>query len=96
VVVLTLYVAGASVRSERAIANIQQIRDLHLGERCVVQVVDVLERPEQAESAHIMATPTLVREEPKPERRIIGDLSDTQTVLKTLNIVSNGGVGSSV
>lgn len=90
-VVLTLYVAGASPRSELAIANIRQIRDAYLGERCIVQVIDVLQRPDQAETARIMATPTLVREQPQPERRIIGDLSDTSTVLRALNIFKNDG-----
>ncbi len=85
-VILTLYIAGASPRSERAIAHIERIRDIYLRERCVLQVIDVLERPDRAEAAGIMATPTLVREQPRPERRIIGDLSDTATVLKALNI----------
>jgi hypothetical protein len=37
-----------------------------------------------------MATPTLVREQPQPERRVIGDLSDQVTVLKALSIAVNG------
>jgi circadian clock protein KaiB len=91
-VVLTLYIAGANPRSERAIENLRQIGDAFFAGRCLIQIVDVLRRPEAAESARIMATPTLVREQPQPERRIIGDLSDQDTVLKALSIAFNGEV----
>lgn len=87
---LTLYVAGANPRSERAIQNLRQIGDSFFAGRCQIQIVDVLRRPEAAESARIMATPTLVREQPQPERRVIGDLSDQVTVLKALSIAVNG------
>ncbi|MBE0690173.1 MAG: circadian clock KaiB family protein [Anaerolineae bacterium] len=83
-IILTLYVAGAHPGSERAIANIEQIRSRYLGERCLVRVVDVVARPEAAAAARVMATPTLVREQPLPERRIIGDLADFEAVLKAL------------
>jgi circadian clock protein KaiB len=83
---LKLYVAGTSARSERAIANLQQIGAAYLQGQALIQVIDVLLDPAQAESARIMATPTLVRDQPPPERRIIGDLSDQATVLKALSI----------
>ncbi len=91
-VVLTLYVAGANPRSERAIQNLRQIGEAFFAGRCLIQIVDVLRRPEAAEVARIMATPTLVREQPQPERRIIGDLSDQATVLKALSISIGGDV----
>jgi circadian clock protein KaiB len=85
-VILTLYVAGANPRSERAIQNLRQIGEVFFAGRCLIQIVDVLIRPEIAELARIMATPTLVREQPQPERRVIGDLSNQATVLKALSI----------
>jgi circadian clock protein KaiB len=91
-VVLTLYVAGSNSRSERAIQNIRQIGELYYAGHCLIQIVDVLLRPEVAETARIMATPTLVREQPQPERRVIGDLSDQAKVLKALSISANGDV----
>ncbi|MCC6614952.1 MAG: circadian clock KaiB family protein [Anaerolineae bacterium] len=83
-IILTLYVAGANPSSERAIANIEQIRSRYLGERCHVRVVDVLAQPDVAVAARVMGTPTLVREQPLPERRIIGDLGDFAAVLKAI------------
>jgi circadian clock protein KaiB len=83
--VLTLYIAGPSVRSERAVANLRGICDRVPG-RCELTIVDVLERPQLAERHRILATPTVVRESPLPRRRIIGDLSDVATVVLKLDL----------
>lgn len=83
--VLTLYVAGPSVRSERAVATLRGICD-RLPGRCELTIVDVLERPQLAERNRVLATPTVVRESPLPPRRIIGDLSDVAAVLLKLDL----------
>jgi len=88
--VLTLYVAGTNPGSARAIANLERIRARYLGERCQVRVVDVLAQPKLAAAARVMGTPTLVREQPLPERRIIGDLADFEAVLKALGAAQHG------
>ena len=56
-----------------------------------VEIVDVLARPELAEQAGILATPTLIYENigGRP-RRIVGDLSDTRRVLEFLGIEPDG------
>ncbi len=83
--VLTLYIAGPSVRSERAVANLRGICE-RLPGRCELTIVDVLERPQLAERDRILATPTVIREFPLPRRRIIGDLSDVATVMLRLDL----------
>lgn len=82
---LTLYVAGQSVRSERAVANLRRICD-PLRERCELTIIDVLERPQLAEYAKVLATPTVIRDRPLPPRRIIGDLSDIAKVALELDL----------
>ncbi len=49
-------------------------------------IIDVLEDPQSAESDKIFATPTLIKHEPPPVRRLIGDLADREQVLRMLNI----------
>lgn len=83
---LTLYVAGQTPRAERALLNLRRIVEHDLGLPFDLEIVDVLERPDLAEEALILATPTLVKESPLPARRLIGDLSDTQKVLRGLNV----------
>ena len=83
---LRLYVAGNSASSRRAQQNLELLR-VSLGSHgWEVETVDVLQRPELAESARIIATPTLSYEDAVRTRRIVGDLSDTARVLEFLGI----------
>jgi circadian clock protein KaiB len=82
---LRLYISGQALNSRAAIRNLESLRAA-VGETAAVEVVDVRERPELAEEDRILATPTLVRREPAPVRKIIGDLSDIRRVLVGLEI----------
>ena len=81
-----LYVAGSSPRSRQAIANMRRFADAHLAGRYELVVVDIVADPESAERARVLTTPTLVREQPAPPRRITGDLSDIGRVADALDI----------
>ncbi len=85
---LELYVVGQSTRSIAAIANLERICREHLDGRFDLDlvIVDVLDHPEAAEAANIVATPTLIRRAPTPVRRLVGDLSLTDAVLRGLGI----------
>jgi circadian clock protein KaiB len=87
--VLRLYVAGTSATARRAEKQLVGIRALIKSE-WKVEVIDVLERPELAEKAGILATPTLAYEHPERSRRIVGDLGDTKRVLEFLGIELKG------
>ena len=91
---LRLYVTGQSPNSEKALANIEQL----LGEMSYqhhLDVIDILEQPALAERDGIIASPTLVKRNPPPVRRIIGDLSDRENVLSSLDVAAPPvGVGS--
>jgi len=49
-------------------------------------VIDIYQQPELAAQAQVIAAPTLVKLLPLPIRRIIGDLSETERVLRGLNV----------
>ena len=83
---LKLYVTGKTSRSEYAIANLREICEKDLKGQYELTIIDVLEQPQLAEDDRILATPTLIKELPKPIRRIIGDLSETEKVLLGLDI----------
>lgn len=87
--ILKLYVTGKTPRSERAIANLRRICDADLEGRYELTIIDVLERPQLAEDEKILATPTLIKELPPPLRRIIGDLSEKESVLLGLDLYSD-------
>ncbi|HKW12571.1 MAG TPA: circadian clock KaiB family protein [Gemmatimonadaceae bacterium] len=83
---LTLYVAGADSRARIAIANLRRICDEELVDQYELEIIDVLEQPDKAEDAKILATPTLIKQLPPPLRRVIGDLSDKDKVLLGLEV----------
>jgi circadian clock protein KaiB len=83
---LRLYITGQTPQSQRAIDNLTRICDADLPGQFNLEVIDVLEHPELAERAKILATPTLVKQLPEPVRKIIGDLSDRAKVLIGLDV----------
>jgi circadian clock protein KaiB len=83
---LTLYVSGASELSARAIADATALCDVQLGGRYRLVVVDVHEDPAAVLNSQVVAAPTLIRNLPLPERRLVGDLSDTDKVLHVLDL----------
>lgn len=84
--VLRLYVTGASPNSVRAIANLKEICEKYLAGRYSLEVIDVYLQPEVAQQEQIIALPLLIKKFPLPERRFIGDLSDTEKILKGLGL----------
>jgi circadian clock protein KaiB len=83
---LRLYVAGQTPKSVRAFANLKKICEEHMAGQYRIEVIDLLENPRMAQEDQIVAVPTLVRKLPEPVRKIIGDLANTERVLKGLEI----------
>jgi circadian clock protein KaiB len=83
----TIFIAGDTPRSERAVASIRRLCAEHLPGRYALAVVDVLDEPQVAEAHNVIATPTVVRVAPAPQRRVLGDLSDPTKLLQALDIV---------
>ena len=84
---LRLFIAGASPHSTRAINNLTTICERHLKGRYTLDVVDVYQQGLLAQQEQIVALPLLIKKSPLPERRMIGDLSETQKVLKGLGLI---------
>jgi circadian clock protein KaiB len=81
---LRLYVAGNAPNSLSAIANAKAICDEHFAAGHELEIVDLLEHPRRALADRIIVTPTLLKLEPLPAQRVIGNLSDTDQVLLVL------------
>ena len=83
---LRLYVTGATPGSTRAIQQVRRVCDEHLAGRYDLEVIDIYQLPALAKSDQIIATPTLVKVLPAPLRRLIGDLSNLDSVLFGMDI----------
>jgi len=83
---LQLFVTGVTPNSTRAIANTRQFCETYLHGRYELEIIDVYQQPLIAESEQIIALPMLIKRSPAPQRRLIGDMSDTKKILKGLNL----------
>lgn len=90
---LKLYVTGGSPRSRATVRKTQEILR-HFAADCTIDVIDILDDPGAAERDRIIATPTIIRTSPLPERRVIGDISDAQTLLDALGLERTEGRSS--
>jgi len=86
---LQLYVAGPAPRSIAALRNLEEICAEHLPGRHHIEVIDLMKHPHLAKADNILAVPTLVRREPGPVRKIIGNLSSPARVLSGLDLCAS-------
>jgi circadian clock protein KaiB len=84
--ILRLFVTGASPNSIKAITNIQMICDKHIREQYTLEIIDIYQEAALAEKEQLIALPLLIKKQPLPERRLIGNMSDHDKVLKGLGI----------
>jgi circadian clock protein KaiB len=85
--VLRLFITGATPNSTRAVTNIKELCEAYLKGRYSLEIIDVYQQVGIAEREQLIALPLLIKKLPLPERRMIGDLSDTDKVLKGLGLI---------
>jgi len=84
---LRLVVAGHTLRSRKAINNLKRICDTQLMGLVDLEVIDIYQLPEMAQEYQVVAAPTLLKLLPLPVRRIIGDLSNSDKILSSLDLL---------
>ncbi len=85
---LYLYISGETSNSVASTWNLKSLLDEELKGRYSLEVINVLDNPERAQEDNILATPTLIKASPPPERRVVGDLSDRKKVLLGLGLTT--------
>ncbi|MDB5001120.1 MAG: circadian clock protein KaiB [Mucilaginibacter sp.] len=87
--ILRLFITGASPNSIRAVENLKTLCEEYLTDRYKLEIIDIHQQKELAENENVIALPLLIKKSPGPERRMIGDMSDTKRVLKGLGLSNN-------
>lgn len=88
--VFRLFITGATPNSLKAVVNFKKFCGAYLEGRYFLEVIDVYQQPAIAQEEQLVALPLLVCKKPLPERRFIGDLSDTNKILKGLGLQPHG------
>jgi circadian clock protein KaiB len=86
VYILKLYITGASPNSTRAVSNVKSICETYLKGRYQLEVIDVYQQASVAKTEQIIALPLLIKLSPSPKKRLIGNMSDLNKVLKGLEL----------
>jgi circadian clock protein KaiB len=82
--VLRLFVSGNNANTKHTLESIHQLLERELHHPYTLKVIDISKHPEQAESNHVSAIPTLVRVWPQPVKRIVGEFEDLPRVLQII------------
>jgi circadian clock protein KaiB len=85
---MRLFVTGATPNSIRAISNLKRICEQYIPERYSLEIIDVYQDTSIAEKEQLVALPLLIKKRPFPERRLIGDMSNSDRVLRGLGIIA--------
>lgn len=86
VYILRLYITGSTPKSTRAVRNLTKICQQRLAGRCDLEVIDIYQQPALAHSDDIIAVPTLLKKQPLPARKLLGDLSNEQQLVAGLGL----------
>jgi circadian clock protein KaiB len=84
---LRLFIAGASPVSVRAIQNIRKICEEFLIGRYDLEIIDAHQQPLMVRDEDVTAIPMLIKKTPYPKKRLIGDFSNREKVLKGLGLI---------
>ena len=85
---LKLFITGASPNSARAIANLKVICEKYLGKKYELEIIDVYQQPIIARREQLVALPMLIKYFPLPVKKLFGDMSNSNMVLKGLGLNS--------
>ena len=94
--ILRLYVTGSSHRSLRAVYNLKKLCEEYLPDDYELEVIDIYKDPGAAREEQIIAAPTLVKKLPRPIRKFVGDMSNTQKILVGLDLYERQDVNDGV
>ena len=88
---MRLFVAGATARSRQAVLRVRQLCEAEPKGTCKLEVIDIYQQPGLARHNQIVATPTLIKEFPRPVRRFIGNLLNTAGLFVEMDLNAKGG-----
>jgi len=91
---LLLYIAGDAPNSSEALNNLHALCQEYLPGQYEIEVIDVLEHPDQALTHGVLIMPQLIKTSPAPTRTVIGRLDKWDIVLSALGLPGGEPTGT--
>jgi circadian clock protein KaiB len=82
-----LYVVENTAPSNDLVDKLCNIFNSALKENYALEVVDVIKHPELAIKDKILTTPTLILEVPLPQKRMVGNIGNSNTLMIGLDLL---------
>lgn len=82
---MRLFITGATPNSVKAVANMKKICETYFQGNYKLEIIDIYQQSFLAKDEQLIALPMLIKSFPLPLKRLIGDMSDTNKVLKGLD-----------
>ncbi len=83
---LRLYLSSRSATGSAVAQTFRAAASRLPADAVEMEVIDVFDEPERAQSDRIIATPTLIKVKPRPELRLIGSIGDEEAILRYLGL----------
>lgn len=87
--IFKLFIAGLGPDEQHKIVRLKKLLKSEFGDNFSLEVINVLEHPELAESKKIIATPSLIRESPGPEEKSVINLNEEKALPSKLMKLNN-------
>ncbi|WP_009543060.1 circadian clock KaiB family protein [Crocosphaera subtropica] len=90
---LKLYIASNTVNSQLAMNTLTEICHEDLNDDCHIEIIDILDNFEKAETEKIVAIPTLLLQSAySSQKRLVGNLSNREQVLQEIKMLQKNAV----
>jgi len=82
---IRFYVSGQTPRYIKAGKDIKDLLEGNYEGQYSFEIINLTENPQRAEEDNIFVTPTLLRASPEPVKKVVGDFSNKEIVMKALD-----------
>lgn len=89
---LRLYIAGDGPAMQVALECREKLLLQFSDQKIDIAVIDILATPQAAQSAGVLATPTLSDDTRSPPRRLVGDLSALDRIVEHFDLQGTGTI----
>lgn len=79
-----LYISGHNQQTDKSINSLKKYLDMKFDGNYSLDVINLLMVPEQAAVDNVIVTPTMIKVNPKPEKKLIGDIRAIQKFMEIL------------
>ncbi len=84
-----LYLSGRTPINKRLVKNLKSILEGKFKDEFSIEIINITNNPELANSPNVFATPMLIKQLPPPVALIAGNLTDREKLLSAMEMLTS-------